>query len=259
MQRLLQSLKDPSKFSLLLSVLFYIGLAASAYVLFTLPHDLVFKGGMVSSGLETALYTRLFIVIIATFALGVFAINAAFRAKKEIIVFKEKKSESDSAATTAASSQQTSFDLLAFTKAIKGTKPDQVFQIGINTICKVLEAGQGAFYLVKDDNGKRFVQMKSAFAIPLDSSEPVVYEFGEGLVGQCATTGKSILLDELPEGYTNTIVSGLGMAIPKCILLVPVKKGDTVIAILEIATFSMPTDKIRQDAEQMAKILAEQI
>jgi len=79
------------------------------------------------------------------------------------------------------------------------------------------------------------------------------------LVGQCAATGKSMLLDELPEGYTHAIVSGLGMAAPKYILIIPIKKEEVVAAVLEIATFSNLTGNSQKEAEQMAALLAEQI
>jgi hypothetical protein len=100
--------------------------------------------------------------------------------------------------------------------------------------------------------------MESAFAIPLEG-EPIVYEFGEGLIGQCAASGKSMLLDELPEGYTNAIVSGLGMAAPKYILIIPIKKEEVVTAVLEIATFSKLIGNSQKEAEQMATLLDEQI
>ncbi|MCX8491666.1 MAG: GAF domain-containing protein [Cyclobacteriaceae bacterium] len=258
MERLLQTLKDPSKLSLLLSALFYVGLVSSAYVLVTLPHDLVFKGGMISNGLATLVYTKLFFTLIVTFGLGIFAINTSNKAKKEIVVFKEKKIET-SETISGDNTEQSSLDTHAFTKALKGATSGQLYQVGINQICKALNAGQGAFYLLKERKGKRVVEMKSAFAIPLQNSEPIVYELGEGLVGQCAATGKSMLLDELPEGYTHAIVSGLGMAAPKYILIIPVKKEEVVTAVVEIATFSKPSSNIQKEAEQMAKLLAEQI
>jgi methyl-accepting chemotaxis protein len=257
MERLLQTLKDPSKSSLLLSALFYVSLVSSAYVLVTLPHDLVSKGGMISTGLETLVYTKLFITLIVTFGLAVFAINTTNKVKREIVVFKEKKTET-SATSSGETTDQSSFDIQAFTKALKGATSGQLYQIGINQICKALNAGQGAFYLVKEREGKRVVEMKSAFAVPLEG-DPVVYEFGEGLVGQCAATGKSMLLDELPEGYTHAIVSGLGMAAPKYILIIPIKKEEVVAAVLEIAAFSNLTGNSQKEAEQMATLLAEQI
>jgi methyl-accepting chemotaxis protein len=257
MERLLRTLKDPGKLSLLLSALFYVGVASSAYVLVTLPNDLVVKGGMISTGLETLVYTKLFVTLIVTFGLGVFAINTTKKVKREIVVFKEKKTET-LATSSGDTAEQSSFDIQAFTKALKGATPDQLFQVGINQICNALDAGQGAFYLVKEREGKRMVEMKSAFAVPLEG-DPIVYEFGEGLVGQCAATGKSLLLDELPEGYTNAIVSGLGMAAPKYILIIPIKKEELVTAVLEIATFSKLIGNSQKEAEQMATLLAEQI
>jgi hypothetical protein len=259
MERLIQTLKDPNKLSLLLAALFFVGTLYSAYVLFTLPHDLVFKGGMTSSGLAAGVYGKVFTVIIITFGLGAFAINASVKAKKEIVVFKEKKSEVETNIAGGTESKQSSLDIQAFAKAVKEAKGAQAFQVGINMICQMLQAGQGAFYVVKNKEGKQLVHLKSAFALPLSESESIEFEFGEGLVGQVAASGKSMFLDELPEGYSNAIVSGLGMAAPKYIFITPVKKNNAIIGVMEIATFSMINEPMRKEAEEMARILAEQV
>jgi len=259
MERLLQTLKDPNKLSLLLGALFFVGVITSAYVLFTLPHDLIFKGGMASQGLATTVYSKVFAIVLLTFVIGTFAITTSLRAKKEIIVFKEKKSESELVTANSKYANEASVDVKEFVKKIKAAKPGQQFQEGINTICGMLNAGQGAFYVVKHENEKRVAALKSAFAIPIGESETIEFEFGDGLIGQSASSGKSMYLDELPEGYSNAIVSGLGMAAPKYIFITPVKRENSVIALLEIATFSPLTDSIQKQAEEMARILAEQI
>ena len=259
MERLLQTFKDPNKLSLLSAALFFVGVISSSYLLFALPHDLIFKGGMSSQGLETLVHAKVFVIVLLTFGMGIIAINASLRAKKEVIVFKEKKNETEQAAAILKDASEASIDVKEFVKKIKAAKPGQQLQEGINTICQLLTAGQGAFYVVKDESGKRVAQLKSAFAIPLGESETIEFEFGDGLIGQSAASGKSMYLDEMPEGYNNTIISGLGMAAPKYIFITPVKKENTVIALLEIATFSPLTDAMQKEAGEMARILAEQV
>jgi hypothetical protein len=259
MKQLLETIKDPQKRSILMAALFFIGILFSAYFLLTLPHDLVFRGGMTTSGLATFVYAKVFVVIVITFALGFLAINATIKSKKEIIVYKEKKSESDTSQTNSTDSQTALIDIQTFTNTIKNAKEGNALQAGLNSICQLLQAGQGAFYVVKNASGKQVVEMKSGFALPSGESDKVEFEFGEGLIGQAAASGKSMYLDELPEGYAQSIVSGLGMAAPKYLFIVPIKKETIVKAVMEIATFSPLNENSRKRAEEMATLLAERI
>ncbi len=250
MERLLQILKDPHKLSLAAAATFLVGIIFSTYFLYTLPPTTL---GLASWG-----FAKVFLVIAITFALGFLAINASMKVKREIIVFKEK-SESVMNQTGSSEEKAASIDIQTFTNTIKNAKADKVLQLGLSSICHLLQAGQGAFYSVKNADGKRVVEMKSSFALPVGESEKIEFEFGEGLVGQAAASGKSIYLDELPEGYGNAIVSGLGTAAPKYLFVAPVKKENVVKAVIEIATFSALSEASRKQAEEMASLLAERI
>jgi hypothetical protein len=245
MERLLETLKDPHKRSLLAAALFFVGILFSAYFLLSFPFNQAFA--------------KVFASITITFGLGFLAINSALKAKKEIIVFKEKKNESETAQANGADAQASSIDIQTFTNVLKNAKADKAIQAGLNSICQLLQAGQGAFYVVKIVSGKQVVEMKSGFALPADVSENLEFELGEGLIGQAAATGKSMYLDELPEGYTNSIASGLGIAPPKYLFIAPVKKENVVKAVIEIATFSHLNETARKRAEEMAALLAERI
>jgi GAF domain len=258
MERLLQILKDPHKLSLLAAAMFFVGIVTTTIFLYTLPHDLVFKGGMTTSGLAAGVYTKVFVVIAITLALGFVAINASMKVKKEIIVFKEK-SENKTNQAAEAEAKTASIDLQTFTDTIKNAKANDVLQLGLNSICQLLQAGQGAFYAVKNVAGKQIVEMRSGFALAIGESEKIEFELGEGLVGQAAVSGKSMYLDELPEGYNHAIVSGLGMATPKYLFIAPVKKENGVKAVMEIATFSPLSETLRKQAEEMAGLLAERV
>ena len=59
---------------------------------------------------------------------------------------------------------------------------------------------------------------------------------GEGVVGQTYLERKTTYLLEIPDNYIN-IVSGLGGANPKAILIVPLMVNDDIYGILEIASF----------------------
>ncbi len=260
MERLQQIIKDPQKLSQLATVAFVVGIVFSAYFLYTFPSDLewFYKAGKINSSVATWVSAKVFLVIAITFALGFVAINATLKVKKEIIVFKEKTDSTTSQSCTIEA-QAAAIDIQTFTNTIKGAKADKVLELGLSSICHSLQAGQGAFYSIIEANGKRVAEMKSSFALPSAESEKIEFEFGEGLVGQVAASGKSMYLDELPEGYSKAIVSGLGTAAPKYLFVAPVKKENTVKAVIEVATFSPMSEASRKQAEEMAGLLAERI
>jgi GAF domain len=262
MEKFLDYLKDPEKRSKAGAILFFAGIFFSTISLFYLPDNLVFEGGMKKSGagLEFWVFAKAYIVIALTLAFGVVSITAATRVKREVIVFKEKnESVSSVRESSTENTNSLSVDVQAFSSSIKNSKPDKVLQFGLSSICQSLQASQGAFYLIKDENGKQLIEMKSGFALTLGENEKIDFEIGEGLVGQAVSTGKSIYLDEMPESYTNAIISGLGTAPPKFLFVTPIKKENKVKAVMEIATFSPLNEGLRKQAEEMALLLAERI
>jgi GAF domain len=257
MERLLQYIKDPQKRSSVAAILFFAGIIVSTYFLFSLPHNLVFDAGMKTS--RMIVFAKTYIVIALTYAFGVVAIAAATRIKKEIIVFKEKESSISTSqeAVTEKNNSTSSIDLQAFTTLLKNTKPDKLFQIGLSSICQSVQAGQGAFYLIKNTKDKQALEMKSGFALSIGEDEKIEFELNEGLVGQAAASGKSIYLDELPEGYTNAIISGLGTAPPKFLFVSPIKKDNKLRGVIEIASFAPMSEQLRKQTEEMAQLLAD--
>jgi len=63
-------------------------------------------------------------------------------------------------------------------------------------------------------------------------------------------------VDEVPEGYI-AIVSGLGVASPRYLLIVPMKKEEEVRGVVEFANFAPVNDAQRSRVEEMVQVLAE--
>lgn len=61
-------------------------------------------------------------------------------------------------------------------------------------------------------------------------------EIGIGVVGQCLYEKQPILLKNIPSHYVR-VQSGLGEALPKLLLLLPLMAGERLVGVLELGTF----------------------
>ena len=133
-----------------------------------------------------------------------------------------------------------------------------ILDAGLNTICKQLDAGQGAIYMATESAGKRTVELQSGYALNIGESTTISYEFGEGLIGQAAASGQSLYVDDVPQGYIK-IASGLGTASPKYLLIVPLKHNGQVLGVIEVASFAAVSDTQRKFSEESAQLVANKI
>ena len=139
---------------------------------------------------------------------------------------------------------------------IKSGSKEEKLQQGLNELCNQLNAGQGALYLA--NSKEKSLEMKSGFAVVLaEGEENPSFNWGEGLIGQVAASGKSLYLDELPEGYASRIESGLGSALPKFLFLLPIKKENEIIGVIEVATFTNLSEALRKQAQEAGNIFSE--
>jgi len=259
--RLLQSLKDPFKLSLVVSTVFFAGILLSAYVMYILPNDMMNSQAIDIKNISLArvVLVKMYVVIGLTFTAGILALYFSARGKKEIIVYREKEREAEIKNQQLNSEGDLeSSDTASFRKTIETIKDgEDIFQEGLNQIANQVEAGQAALYTATTDGDKRVLTMRNGFAFA-GENQTLHFEFGEGLVGQTATTGKSLYVDEIPQGYI-TILSGLGNASPRYLFLVALKKAGEVVGVLELAVFSPLKEAHRKQIEEMAQVLAERI
>lgn len=244
---------DRYKIGLILAVLTVLGFGISLYLIYSLP------GGLnIADGYQPA-FTPVYITIAITFLIGAASLISALKYSKEVIVYRDKtidKSATDQQSNQAGKST-ISLDLVK-TNLNSAKNEKDILVAGLQAICKQLEAGQGAIYGVFEEEGKRGVELKGGYALSIGESTIIRYEFGEGLVGQSAANGKTLYLDDVPEGYIR-IVSGLGSASPRYLLIIPVKNQERVLGIVEIAFFQNITEDQRRFAEESANLIAEKI
>ncbi len=250
---MIRTFKDSSKINLLLTILFMVGIAASAYILYRLPNNLMLPYG------HESVFNTTYLVVGLSFLIGVVAVTQAMRYKKELIVYRDRVTEMSQTDLDASDSNKSTISVESVKVALRTAKGEKdILQNGLQSICKQLDAGQGAAYLVQQENDTRFAELKTGYALSMSESTTTRYNFGEGLIGQAASNGQLLYLDEVPEGYIK-IVSGLGSASPRYLLVAPVKNQDTVLGVLEIASFTPFSADQRKFLEQGAQLVADKL
>jgi hypothetical protein len=250
-----QSGGNISKFSRGLMAAFAISLLVSIYLLMALPSDLQFKGNLQYLDLVTPILIKLYVSLGITAILAFVALYAEMKNTKVAIVFKDKTaSQAEEEKIQTEASRTDSLD----SKSVTGKNDTELLSNSLSAIANKLDGVSGACYISKEVDGMKRVELVSGFALPLAETDVIQYNYGEGLVGQVAKSGTSIYVDEIPEGYFQ-VVSGLGKAVPKFILVQPIKKNNTVKGVLELATFRALNENERKMAEKFSGEIGERL
>ncbi|MBT31707.1 MAG: hypothetical protein CMO01_18780, partial [Thalassobius sp.] len=104
----------------------------------------------------------------------------------------------------------------------------------IRHLVKYLNANQGTIYIA--NLKEECLEQKACYAYNRKKYIESKCAFGEGLVGQIYLEKETLVMDDVPENYIN-ITSGLGDALPRAVVIVPLKVNDIVLGIIEIASF----------------------
>lgn len=231
------------KLSIALIAIYSACMIFTAYELFQLPDDLVFESQVLSAGdLKSAgpVFIKLYIVVGLTLIVGMAALVTSLNKKSSEVIYVEKKKSSQIKSEQDDDESETShtLDVSAIKEIVsKGSDESKLAKEILTYVCKHLDAGIGAFYTTSKEGEKRMVEMQASYALILGESQTIKFEYGEGLVGQAALEEKTLIIDDIPEGYVK-IVSGLGSATPTHLLVVPVKNGNTLYGVVEIASFT---------------------
>jgi putative methionine-R-sulfoxide reductase with GAF domain len=239
--------------NLILTILFIAGIGVSLYYIYSLPHSL-----RLASGYQPE-FLPVYVVTALTFLVGVAALVWSLRYKKEIIVFRDKIIDAaEIKREEAEQAGRTTINLDNIKATLNAASQKEALNGALNAICKQLDAAQGALYLSKEKDGKRIVELSGGYALNRGESSVLSYEYGEGLVGQVAVTGQTLFIDEVPEGYI-TVISGLGAASPRFLLVVPVGTKEKVLGVIEIASFVRATEDQRKFVEESAQLMSGKI
>ncbi|TCZ63864.1 HAMP domain-containing protein, partial [Flaviaesturariibacter aridisoli] len=130
-------------------------------------------------------------------------------------------------------------NLAKFTQMLQGQKDlATVTRRILSELAQVVNAQQGMFYILEQDDEERSRKLKlfSAYAYNEEVALQKEFALGQGLVGQCAVEKERILLTNVPKTYFK-IGTGLGQAVPKNVIVLPVLFETEVKAVIELGSF----------------------
>ncbi|EXX86028.1 histidine kinase [Paenibacillus darwinianus] len=131
---------------------------------------------------------------------------------------------------------------------------DELASTFMDKLVPLAGASYGALYVREGLGEQPRLKLHSAYARDGEADAERVFAFGEGLVGQCAASGESIKLADIPDDYIR-IRSGMGESKPKHVLLCPVKFRGQVVGVLELAHLA----PIRETQMDLVSELAENL
>lgn len=147
---------------------------------------------------------------------------------------------------TMSSSLKKSFDTLAENEwmqtgvanlNVKMVGEKDVFHLAddiIELLASYTKSQIGAIYLFKDDG---YLHLKGKYALEGQNLVEVL-ELGQGLIGQAVKSGKSILLEDVPQSEL-TITHATGNIKPAQLLVLPIVRNGISIGGLELGTITV--------------------
>ncbi len=226
---------------------FVLGMFFSAYNLYNLPVKLERASGKIDltliSEISPVLKQTYFIIGVTLFMglggifLALYLLSNAKASEK--IVYVENGNSQNKKQQKEINDDKTLLakEVKEIQSGAENLKDQKVkFEKILSALCKKIEASQGIVYQVQQEKNKRFIELFATFAHAIPDSETLRYEFGEGLSGQVAKEGKKINVKDVPQGYI-TIISGLGVASPNHLAILPIMVSGKVAYVVEIASF----------------------
>lgn len=124
----------------------------------------------------------------------------------------------------------------------------------ISNLVKYMQANQGALYVVNDENGDLHLEMIGCYAYNRKKHLSQRIEPGQGITGQVLLEKGTVYMTDIPKDYLK-ITSGLGEALPRNLLIVPLKINEEIFGVVELASFQ----EIKAFQIQFVESLAESI
>ena len=126
----------------------------------------------------------------------------------------------------------------------------------IQKLVTYLNVEMGTIFLTAEaEEDQKMLETIAAYAYDRRKYIDKSFAFGEGLPGTCALEKEKIYINEVPEEYSD-IISGVGQAKPRYVLLVPLKIEEEIFGIIELASFRGLEEHERSFVDQLAESIA---
>ncbi|WP_169513323.1 GAF domain-containing protein [Flexithrix dorotheae] len=144
-----------------------------------------------------------------------------------------------------------------FSNLLRNTQSSETYDQLLSGLINYIGANQGGLFIVNDGNETSEVSLELVSCYAYDRKKFVEEKFepGEGLLGQAYLEKEPILLTEVPNDFVS-ITSGLGEALPSCLLIIPFKFNEEVAGILELASFTVFEDYQVEFVEKLGENIA---
>jgi len=158
--------------------------------------------------------------------------------------------------TTRANEDQdwTNTNLARFSGLMQGHRElRMVAELIMNELTPLVDAQLGTFFLAEADAEGVRLRLVAGFGHHEDAV-PKEFRLGQSLVGQVASTKKTILVDQTPADYVR-IASSLGSAGPANLIVLPIVFEDQALGVIELASFGRFTPAQRDFLEQLMETI----
>ena len=129
----------------------------------------------------------------------------------------------------------------------------------ISGLVKYVGANQGALFLEhENEEGGRYLLLTGSYAYERRRYENKRVVPGEGLLGQCMYEKDIIFITDIPKDYVR-ITSGLGLATPRNIVVVPLVANEIFYGAVELASFQLLKPHQVEFLQQVTIMIAAEI
>jgi HAMP domain-containing protein/CheY-like chemotaxis protein/signal transduction histidine kinase len=172
--------------------------------------------------------------------------SIAVEALGEVAALKDNINEMivNLAATTRKNTDQDwlKTNIAKFTRMVQGQRDlITVAQLLLSELAPLVSAEQGTFYIAEKNDNEAVLKFMAGYAFDRRDEAPAQFQFGQGLVGQCAQVKQRILVRDVPDNYIR-IRSSLGSGAPMTIVVLPLLFEGEVKAVMELASFRQFSD-----------------
>ncbi|HEY5675330.1 MAG TPA: ATP-binding protein, partial [Myxococcales bacterium] len=130
---------------------------------------------------------------------------------------------------------------------------EQLSSAVLAELCPEVGAQYGSIFVARREKGGPVLERVSGYGLA-DTTAPLRFHIGEGLVGQCARERRLLAVEDLPAGYAR-VRSGTGEAEPRSLVLLPLLFQGEIRGVLELASFRPFGAAQRSLLDQLAQML----